>query len=112
MKRKLDLPAAPPVSAWSVTVTPPVAGDTRWRARLLEATHRELARRLPRAPAATTFRWGNPLLQVQVERQSGPWQPGAQIQLAYRAALPGGPGTPTAPGAPAPFLRQELPDER
>jgi hypothetical protein len=109
MKRKISPSPEPETSAWSVTVIPPVAGDARWRSRLLDATRGELERRLPLAPEAASFSWGNPLLQVRAERRSGAWRPGCPVQLIYQESLPGRQG-PTAAGAS--FLRQELPDER
>ena len=112
MRRRSDRLPEPGPTAWSVTVTPPVAGGAAWRARLLAAARKELEQRLAADPQAAGFTWGNALFSVAMQRQSGTWQPGAEIRLHCPDALPARDGGRQDGAGAAPFVTRTVPDER
>src|SRR5688572_10065273 len=94
MRSVADRPRVGTTVTWSVTVEPPVAGNARWNAGLLEAARAELARRLPEEPDARELTLELSLLTVRLRREAGAWQPGAELRLVYReAGLPAGSGS-------------------
>ena len=90
---------------FTVETQPPLALNAAGADRLLQRIRPALAERLAKTPAERALRWRDGPLEIEAQRVSGTWAPGAELRLAYRGARP----APSADAAELPCL--ELPDD-